>query len=41
MLELSKNTMDLLIELLSDQQGVPYEYTPIDPKDEETKEETA
>ena len=41
MLELSKNPMDLLIELLSDQQGVPYEYTPIDPKEEETKEETA
>lgn len=37
MLELSKNPMDLLIELLSDQQGVPYEYTPIDPKNEETK----
>lgn len=41
MLELSTNPMDLLIELLSDQEGVPYEYTPIDPEPKETDEETA
>ena len=41
MLELSTNPMDLLIELLSDQEGVPYEYTPIDPGSKETEEETA
>lgn len=41
MLELSTNPMDLLIELLSDQEGVSYEYTPIDPEPKETDEETA
>ena len=40
MLELSTNPMDLLIELLSDQNGVEYEYTPIDPEPK-TEEETA